>query len=81
MKKLILPLLFFISCATYSPINEKLSIEKAEENATFVLNVLQKDSASLECKEKENEIICTSTDKENKTTVLLCNNSECVLER
>ena len=81
MKKLILPLLFFISCATYSPINEKLSIEKAEENAIFVLNVLQKESLKLECEEKENEVVCTSTDKENKTTILLCNNSECVLER
>lgn len=79
MKKLLLFLLFVISCATYSP--NKLSIERAQENAIFVLNVLQKDSVSLLCKEKENEIICTSTDKENKTTVLLCNNSECVLER
>lgn len=77
MKKLILPLLLFISCATYSP--EKLSIEKAEQNANFVLNILKIESDSLICSKGNSEIICKVTNK-NKETILYCNNDECLIE-
>lgn len=76
MKKLILPLLLIISCASYP----KLSIEKAEQNANFVLNMLKIESESLTCSKGNSEIICKVTNK-NKETILLCNNDECLIER
>lgn len=76
MKKLLLPLLFALGCATSS-----LSMEKASENAKFVLDILQIDSVSLICKKDliPDHMTCISIDKEHKTSILSCNTNECFI--